>query len=223
MTLIEMMIVVVIVALAAGGISYAFGALTRTHLRSSCMHLTAAARYAYNRSIAHGTTVRIALDLGQGTIAIEEGHGRVTLARVDDARRQDIEDDGDGSTDSAAVDPWEAARARLADTLRPSFGQSPFTVMEGRRYQPHPIGNNILITRLYTPHEAEPREEGTGHIYFFPGGQTEHSVVWLSDGGDRVFSVEIHPLTGRTRVRDSAWEPEELAVDGDEDSSEVED
>ncbi len=219
MTLIEMMIVVIVVALAATGLSYGLGALERTQLRSACMRVGAAARYAYNRSIAQGTTVRLLFDLEQNTVQFEEAHGRVTLARANDPRRQEIEEDSDGN-DSVGVDPWEAARARLEDTLRPSFGASPFQAIQGRRYQAQPLGRGITIERLITPHEPEPREEGRGAIYFFPGGQTEHAVLWLSDGGDRVFSVELHPLTGRVRVRDHAYEPDELL---DEGSSEVRD
>jgi hypothetical protein len=45
--------------------------------------------------------------------------------------------------------------------------------------------------------------------------------VWVSDGAGRTFSVELHPLTGRARVREGAYEPEELILDGDEESSEV--
>lgn len=223
MTIIEMMIVVCIVALAATGVTYSLGALTRTHLRSACMRASAGARYAYNRAISQGTTVRLAFDFDSAEMGFEEAHGSITLARTTDARRVDIEreaEDGE-DTDTAAVDPWEAARARLEDTLHPSFGASPFTRLEGSRYAPHELADGIHITRLWTQHEAEPRTEGTGHIYFFPNGQTEHSVLWVTDGGDRVFSVEIHPLTGRARVRDFAWEPEELILEGDEDSSEV--
>ena len=220
MTLIEMMIVVLIIAVAATGLSVGFGALTRTHLRSACMRVAAASRYAFNRAISQGTTVRLAFDMESHEMSFEEAHGNVTLARVDDARRLDIEHGGDGS-DAAGVDPWAAARARLEDTLRPSFGASPFTTLEGSRYQAAPLGDGVEIDRLITPHEAEPREEGTGHLYFFPSGQTEHAVVWVTDGGERVFSIEIHPLTGRARVREGAYEPEELIVDGDEESSEV--
>lgn len=224
MTLIEVMIVVLIIAVAATGLSYGFGALNRTQLRSACMRLTAASRYAYNRAISRGTTVRIALDFGADTMAIEEGHGRITLARTSDRRRMAIEDESEDGTDSAAaVDPWEAARARLADTLHPSFGASPFQPISGRRYAAQPVAEGVSIERLITPHENEPRERGTGHIYFFPHGQTEHAVVWLGDGGDHVFSVEIHPLSGRARVRSSALEPEELMIDGDESTSEVRD
>lgn len=218
-TLIEMMIVVIVVAIAATGLSYGLGALERTQLRSACMRLTAGARYAYNRSIARGTTVRLVFDLQQDTMSFEEAHGRITLARATDPRREEIAEESDGG-DVSAVDPWSAARARLADTLRPSFGASPFQPIEGRRYEARRLGEGITIERLITPHEPEPRTEGRGSLYFFPGGQTEHAVVWLSDGGDRVFSVEIHPLTGRTRVRGHAWEPDELL---DEGTSEVRD
>ena len=224
MTLIEIMIVVLIIAVAATGLSYGFGALNRTNLRSACMRITAASRFAYNRAITRGTTVRIALDFSSGTMAIEEGHGRITLARTSDARRQRIEEDAEEGEDvSAAVDPWEAARARLADTLHPSFGASPFQPISGRRYEPQPLAAGVELERLITPHEAEPRERGIGHIYFFPHGQTEHAVVWMTDGGESVFSVEIHPLSGRARVRSAAYEPEELMVEGDDSTSEVSD
>lgn len=222
MTLIEMMIVVCIVALAATGVSYSLGALTRTHLRSACLRTAAASRFAFNRAIAEGSTVRLAFDLDGSRLTFEEASGSITLARNDDSRREEIEHDAEDETaDSAAVDPWEAARARLDDTLRPSFGASPFSTIEGSRYEPRELASGVRVVRLLTPHEAEPRTDGTGHIYFFPNGQTEHAVVWVADGDDRVFSVEIHPLTGRARVRDFAWEPEELMVEGDDDASEV--
>lgn len=219
MTLIEIMIVVLIMAIAATGMSYSFGALNRTQLRSACMSITAASRFAYNRAITRGMTVRIAFDFENDTMAIEEAHGRITLARTTDQRRLDIEeDDENANSDSAAVDPWAAAQARLADTLHPSFGASPFQPIAGARYAARPIAPGISIQRLITPHEAEPRVRGTGHIYFFPHGQTERAVVWVSDSddGENVFSVEIHPLSGRARVRNTAYEPEELVLDGEE-------
>jgi len=217
LTLIEMMIVVLIVAIAAGGASYAFGALERTRLRSACMRIAAAARYAYHRSISRGTTVRLLFDLDAETMAFEEAHGRITLARADDPRREEVaRRREDGSEDVSGVDPWAAARARLENTLRPSFGGSPFTPLEGRRYAPQPVGDGISIERLIVPHEPSPRERGRGSIYFFPGGLTEHAVIWLSDGEDQIHSVEVHPLTGRTRVYGYAYEPDELIDPGSE-------
>jgi general secretion pathway protein H len=210
LTLIEMLVVIVIVAMAATGISYSVGALTRANLRSACMTVTAGSRFAYDRAISQGTTVRLVFDLDANHMSFEEAHGRVTLARLDDATRNQLED---GEEDTA-VDPWAAARARLEDTLRPSFGASPFAAIPGRRYEGRELASGVTILRLIVPHEPEPRVEGRGAVYFFPGGQTEHAVIWLGDANDRVFAVEIHPLTGRTRVYDYAYEPEVMLDDG---------
>jgi hypothetical protein len=54
-----------------------------------------------------------------------------------------------------------------------------------------------------------PREEGKAYIYFFPNGVTEHSIVQVSDGSDRVYSVEVHPLSGRAFIHNEPIEPEE--------------
>lgn len=208
MTLVEIMIVIVVVALAVFGAMYGLNSITRASLRSGCLTFTAASRWAYSRAVSRGSTVRLVLDLDAETITFEEAHGRVTLARTDDARRLDLEED------EAAVDPWEAARARLNDALRPNFGASPFAQVPGDRFQTRPLARGVTIDRLTVPHEPEPRETGRGAIYFFPNGQTEHSVIWVGDGAERVFSIELHPLTGRTRVYPYAYEPDELLDDG---------
>jgi len=228
MTLIEIMIVIVILALATGGITMALGALTRTKLRSGCVKLMAASRYAYNRAISQGNTVRIRLDVNEGTMALEEAHGLITLSRMDDPRREGAnEEEGQ---DGAGVDPWAAAEARLQETFQPTFGASPFAPITGRggetltRYQTQPIGSNVRVLRMFLPHEPEPREDGMGSIYFFPGGQTEHAVVQLTDGSDTVYAVELHPLTGRAKLHDWAFEPEDVRdVRDDEDLSDVRD
>lgn len=210
MTLIEIIIVIIVIAIAATGISYSLGALTRANLRSACMTVTAGARFAYNRAISQGSTVRLVFDLDTHQMSFEEAHGRVTLARLDDATRAELEDGEEGS----AVDPWAAAQARLSEPLRPSFGASPFTAVPGQRYQARALASGVSIRQLIVPHEPEPRTEGRGAIYFFPGGQTEHAVLWVGDDSDRVYAVELHPLTGRTRVHDYAYEPEAMLDDG---------
>lgn len=213
MTLIEVLIVIIIVAIAATGISYSLGAITRANLRSAAMRISAGARFAYGRAIAQNTTVRLHFEIenedGGSTMSFQEAHGRVVLARVDDARRAEIEEG-----EAAAVDPWAAAEARLEDSLTPSFGASPFSDIPGRRYAAQPLASNIRVMKVIVPHQPEPVEEGMADIYFWPGGQTEHAIVQIIDSSDRVYSVEIHPLTGRGRVYAYAYEPEELLDDG---------
>lgn len=227
MTLIEVMIVIVIIALASTGVTMALGGLTRTKLRSSCVKLMAASRFAYNRAVSQGNTVRLRINMEEGTMAIEEAHGQVTLSRVDDPRRENI--DEESGEDGAAVDPWAAAQARLESTFEPTFGASPFGPITGpggetlTRYQSQSIGSRVRVARLYLPHEPEPREQGTGSVYYFPGGQTENAVIQLTDGSETVYSVEIHPLTGRAKLHDWAFEPRDVEDWDDEDNSDVRD
>jgi hypothetical protein len=217
------MVVIILIALFAGGATVSLRALTKSRLRQACMTIIAASRYAYDRAIIQSSTTRIALNLDEGTIAIEEAPGFVTLAANDDERRANG-DESDG--DHAAVDPWEAARARLEDTLTPTLGRSPFHPIAGpegaplRRYRARPLNDGIRILRVLTPHEIEPRDSGTASLYFFPGGLGEHSVVQLVDSSDTVYSVEIDALSGRGKVHDFAFEPEELS---DEDLDELRD
>ncbi|MGF1465221.1 MAG: Tfp pilus assembly protein FimT/FimU [Sandaracinaceae bacterium] len=221
LTLIEILIVIAIVAVAATGVSYGLAAVDRTHLKSACMTVAAAARFAYNRSVAQGTTVRLSFDLDEDRMVFEEAHGRITLARAGSRRYDNAVESGG---EAAGVDPWAAAQARLEETLQPSFGSSPFSPIPGRRYQARQLARGAQISRLEVPHEPEPRTAGRGAIHFFPTGRTEHAVLWITDSSDRIFSVELHPLTGRTRVYNYAYEPEQLLDDpSGEDRSEVRD
>lgn len=228
-SLVETLLVVALLALTASGMSFALGAVTRTHLRSACMRVTAAARFAYTRAIVKGNTVRVQLNADKHTIALQEAHGKVKLAAPDDERRQEME----GSKhDRAAVDPWEAARARLEKSIEPTFGRSPFGPIRSddgtaiQRYKAEPVGEDIRVAKMFLPHEPEPVRAGTGSIYFFPGGRTEHAIIQLTDG-EAVYSVEIQELTGRARIHSEAYEPENfdgelLGEPPEESSSELE-
>ncbi|MCS6797111.1 MAG: type II secretion system GspH family protein [Myxococcota bacterium] len=213
MTLVEILVVVAILGLVAGGVGFGLGALGRSQQRSAAMRVAAAARFAYGRAHAQGTTVRLVLDLDRHTLALEEAHGRVVLAAASDRTRQRLDEH---EAARAAVDPWEAARARLERTLDPSFGESPFgplTDAEGRplrRFAARSVSRSgeVRLRRLYVAHEPVPRETGRGAVHFFPGGRAEHAVVWIGlHGSDRVLSVEIHPLTGRATIHEGAYEP----------------
>ena len=74
--------------------------------------------------------------------------------------------------------------------------------------------------KIITPHEEEPRESGKGHFYFFPGGMGEHVVIQMADNRGTIYSVEVHPLTGRGRIHSFPFEPEDLP---DPDENEVRD
>lgn len=226
MTLIEVVVVVVIIALAFSGLSFSLGALTRTNLKAGAMKLAAAARFAHYRAVIQGSTVRIAFAVPGNTFSIEEARGQIALARADDERRKETVEEG--GEDIAAVDPWSAAKSRVDQALKPNLGSSPFGPLESAsgasstRYTNVALGRRVQIVKLIVPHEPTPLENGKGAVHFFPGGITEHAVIQLSDGGEGRFSVELHPLTGRAKIHPEAYEPEDLLGDPEKpDISEV--
>ena len=227
MTLIEILVVLAIMVMAASGLSFSVGALARANLRAGAGKLGGAARFAYNRAVTRGKTVRIHFTVPGNTFSIEEAHSGVTLARSED--KKELQGHKDDAPAAAAVDPWAAAQARLTHPLEPSLGSSPFAALAGEdgktiaRYTDVPLGRGVHIVKLIVAHEPEPLSEGDGAVHFFSGGQSEHAVIQLSDGHAGVYSVEIHPLTGRIHVYPEAFEPKELLDNPDEpDVSEVE-
>jgi prepilin-type N-terminal cleavage/methylation domain-containing protein len=245
MTLLEIVIVTAILALAASGLSFSLGALSRTHLKSGTGKLASAVRFAYSRAITRGTTVRIKFSIPGNTFSIEEAKSGVTLARL--SEKEAVGTRGEDGQTLSAVDPWAAAAARLNTPDKPTLGSSPFTpITSGSRASADPVadeggddesassgskknrytnvslGRGVQIVKLTVPHEPEPVTGGEGAIHFFPGGRTEHAVVQLGDGRSGVYSLEVHPLTGRARIYPEAYEPRELQDNPeDDDVSEV--
>ena len=122
---------VAIIAVVVTGATFGLGAVTRTRLRSSAFKVTSAARFAYNRALTQGTTTRLRFDFEKDTMAVEETDTPVTLA-TDEQLEAD---------DGQAVDPWDLARARLEEPLRPVEPSSPF----------QPITNQVARYSSDTP------------------------------------------------------------------------
>jgi hypothetical protein len=61
---------------------------------------------------------------------------------------------------------------------------------------------------LFTPRLATPVNTGKGYIYFFPLGMTEAAQVYISDEDQQnVYSLVVHPLTGRVQIYNRYVDP----------------
>jgi prepilin-type N-terminal cleavage/methylation domain-containing protein len=227
LTLIEIMLVVVIIGLGASAASFGIGTISRTNLRSACVKLMSMSRYAYHRALTNGTTVRLTLDFSRNSVAASEAFGRISLVRSDAPLREraarDDDDEGDEVRDpGAGVDAWELAKARLEKPDELVFPPSPFEPLRTpsgkpmERFKTQRIGDGIRLHKVIVAHEAEHKTEGVTDLFFFPSGLTQHAVVQLADKSDTIFSVEVHPLTGKGKVHDTPFEPEVLMDDPNE-------
>jgi prepilin-type N-terminal cleavage/methylation domain-containing protein len=197
MTLIEIMIVVAIMGMLASGVLFGQGALPRARLRTSCMRLAAAYRFAYVHALTSGKTTRVSFPVGGARISVEESDDAMQLDPRDPLR-------------AGGAEAIEAAAVQQADAiqnLRPRAPRAQFTAISGARFRPRDLDEGITVARLYSQHDEEARTEGPGHVYFFAGGQAERAVVHLRNSRGEVFSIVLDPMTGRAEVFDRAVEP----------------
>jgi hypothetical protein len=125
-----------------------------------------------------------------------------------------------------AVDPWEAAQARIRHPDKPTLGASPFAALSSgvdgkpsKRYTNVSLGRGVQIVKLIVPHEPEPRTRGEGAVHFFPGGRGEHALIELSDGRDGVYTIIVSALTGRVKIYPEAHETREMLNESDDDQT----
>ena len=197
MTLIEIMLVIAVMGLLASGATLGMGALPRTRLRASAVRMASTFRFAYVHALTTGRTTRVSFPLGSGNITLED---------TDDAHTLDVRDPfhAGGASDIEA----DAVRtARQMTDLRPRAPRASFHNVADRVWHARALETGVVLTRLYSQHDPEPREEGTGHIYFFSGGLTERSVVHLRNSRGEIYSVSLNALTGRAEVFDRPVEP----------------
>jgi prepilin-type N-terminal cleavage/methylation domain-containing protein len=210
MTLIEIMIVIAVMGLLVSGATIGARSLPRTRLRTSAVRLASTFRFAYVHALTTGRTTRVSFPMGGRDIVVED---------TDDAHTLDVNDPFHAGG-AADIEADAVRQAREMTDLRPRAPRASFRPLPSRVFHARALETGISVTRLYSQHDPEPREEGTGHVYFFPGGQTERSVVHLRNNNGEFFSISLNPLTGRTEIFDRPVEPPTIddrdATDQDE-------
>jgi hypothetical protein len=173
-------------------------ALPRARLRTSAVRLASTFRFAYVHALTTGRTTRVSFPMGGGDLYVED---------TDDAHTLDVHDPLRSGGAAVEVDATAIRNARLVTDARPRGTRAAFTRLPERQFHARSLESQIAFVKLYSQHDEEPREEGTGHVYFFSGGQTERAVVQLRNSRGEFFSVTLNPLTGRSEVFDRPVEP----------------
>jgi len=106
-----------------------------------------------------------------------------------------------GNSVSVDEDLEEALKKRLRRRAR-------FSPVEDEVGKPQILGGDVRFHRRWVEHQEEAFVGGSSEIYFFPTGYTERAIIMLTDDehGERVISIELNPLTARTRVLDEELE-----------------
>ena len=225
-TLIEVMVVFAIVALMAAATTQGFRALRKADLREASTHMSGAVRYLFDRASTTGKIHRLVIDMEQGMYWAEVSDDKFFIPREAESEealrtREDKEADED---EEEARKREQAERAAQSGKSAPASSSFDLSKLEVGDFRPKrarfasfkdlalkPIRlKKVKVQSVYTPRVTDPLTSGRGYIYFFPLGQTEPAIVTLSNPeGDSVYSIVVHPITGRVRIYNEAVQPPE--------------
>lgn len=199
MTLVEVLIAVVLVALLSGTLIFGSGMLASTEQRAAATLIMNGVRLGLTRANATGRPVRMVMDLDNERVILEESHQSVMLRTQDSEQGTGAGAEAATAAEEAAVREAErimkgprAPRARFSPVRQFGFDDDP---ARGRE-----LGPRVRFRSVQTEHDDELRTEGRAYLYFWPGGGTEEASVQLERGGDEGLTVMISALTGRAKI-----------------------
>lgn len=216
-TLVEAVITVAIIAIAAGVIIPSVANVSRADLRKSSSMFAALTREAYDSASLSGQTHRITLSFTSRTIKLESTSATLHFDQESGAF---VEASKGGADASRLMAPtWldmelpagtsdEEAEDKSSD--KPSTLQAlgninklaektvSFTPVKTLN-----IDDDVKLLDVWTGGMSQPATEGEVYLMFFPSGYTQDALVHLEDSEGRAFTVKVWSLTGRTAIYDS--------------------
>jgi general secretion pathway protein H len=220
-TLLEMMLVLGLIALLSTAVVGGFRSFSKAELRGTTAKLASMIRYLFDRASTTGKIHRLVFDFDNGKYWAEVSDDRFFMPRereTDESRLKEADVIAQEKKDEEL-----AAKAKEST----SFGSGDEALADPSRYQPtewkpkrarfEPLKEHLVkpvqlhkmkLAGLFTPRYARPVTTGLGYLYFFPLGQTEPSVVHVSDEERKsFFSLLVHPLSGKVKVVGGYVEP----------------
>jgi len=227
-TLIEIMVVLLIIALVTAALAIGYNRLPATALKNEAVHVAAALRAAYDGATASGAYHRMILDLDEGTYRVERCEGKVQVRRSRD-QKEELDHQKEeaekaarlaqeaetAQKNAAAAGPQGAANLSpeallvgIQTTATPSIGGAGGE--SGAHCEPmrgeigkaqHLAGHpKVSFSRVWVAHLEEPVQRGQVTITFFPLGTVEKAVIELSTDPENAFSITVQPISGRIEM-----------------------
>jgi general secretion pathway protein H len=200
--MVELLLAIFLMAILGGVIVSSSSMMSGNRLRSAAGLVVTAVRLAITRTNVTGHSVRLAFDLDEQRLVMEESADRMLRAKDKDGN-----DDLSGGADPATEAEKEATK--YADGIvkgprapRAKFKSTPIGRDDANDDKGRELGRSIRFRLVQTEHDSKPRTKGRAYLYFWPGGGTERAVVQIQRGdGDEILSVLVSPLTGRAKIQ----------------------
>lgn len=222
-TLIEVMVTLVILVLAAAVVVPAVSKTTLGELRTTCAKVAGTVRATYDQASLNGKAHRLAFDLKAQVIKVEVDAGRggggtgglMALAEMmtagPTAQKPTPQDalkglgkNVDPKDKLEPVDPPKELTALFGGTTdgTTAVGLAEFT-SAGHDFA---LPKDIRLLSVWVEGMSQPATDGVVYLNFYPGGHTEPALIHLTTKEGTVFTVRVEGLTGDTAIADSYLE-----------------
>jgi general secretion pathway protein H len=209
LTIIEIVVVIVIMALFVVAVLAGSMQLPSARLRKSTTMIASAIKVAYTRATATSRDLRLVMDLDRKKIWLEESDVPMLAQSKDKSATGGA--DPMNQLEQAAI--AEGARIMKGPPIpRPRFhpievyGFGDVEAGKGGK----PLQRGITFRAVQTTHDDTARTSGRAYLYFWPGGRTENASIQLRIGDspedDRTLTLLVSPLTGKVKVKGGAAE-----------------
>jgi len=214
LTLIELLVTIALIGIVTTGVVMGSGALVNSRMRGGASMIMGAIRIAYTRASATSSTNRLAFDLENSTVSLEETR-ETMLVKKDDA-----------TGGSQASTPEERAAIEFAARVvkGPQVPRARFSPVKALGFDDpdtsggRSLGKGVRFRKVETGHLPDGQTSGKAYLYFWPGGQTERASIQLmpegAQGTDDGISILVSPLTGRVRTAGGSKSMDPLREDG---------
>jgi general secretion pathway protein H len=222
-TLIEVMVTLVILVLAAAVVVPAISKTSLGELRTTCAKVAGTVRATYDQAALNGKAHRLAFDLKAQVVKVEvdAAHrggstgGLMALADMmtagPTAQKPTPQDalkglgkNVDPKDKLAPVDPPKELMALFGGTTdeTTAVGLAEFTSAGHDLVLP----KDIRLLSVWVEGMSQPATDGVVYLNFYPGGHTEPALIHLTTKEGTIFTVRVEGLTGDTAIADSYLE-----------------
>jgi general secretion pathway protein H len=213
-TLIELLVVLALIGLVMGVAVRGIRSFAKSELRGSATKMAGAIRYMFDRASTTGKVHRLVIDFDEGRYWAEVSEDKLVLAHdreTEESRQRETEELAKEEQDKKAREELEAEATVDITKYQPQEfkpKRAQFGAFKEIAVKPVTLKSGVKVSGLFTPRLAEPMSTGKGYIYFFPMGLTEAAQVYLSDArGETVYTLVVHPLTGRVVIQNRYIQP----------------
>ncbi|MFP2927623.1 prepilin-type N-terminal cleavage/methylation domain-containing protein [Pyxidicoccus sp. 3LG] len=225
LTLIEISIAIIIVAMLFSAAVMGIGSITGAKAKGAAGELAGLIRSLYDSAALRGKTCRLVFEIPDPKSEeptryhAECAEGSVTTSRDRDTA---LRDENSVRERAARSSGGQGAGGETRRNYLVSGGDAPSAteLMEGEKQRVEALSRFSSYTSeevpsrelpsdvkvsVWTRHQKEAVESGVAYLYFFPQGYTEKAYVYVQQG-DNVWTLDVSPLTGKVQVVAEALE-----------------